>query len=36
MIPDFSEKVAVEIREFALDNGIADELLNSVSRSQCC
>ena len=30
MIPDFSEKVAVEIREFALENGIADELLNSV------
>ena len=30
MIPDFNEKVAVEIRDFALENGIADELLNSV------
>jgi len=30
MIPDFNEKVAVEIRDFALENGIADELLNTV------
>jgi len=30
IIPDFNDKVAVEIREFALENGIADELLNSV------
>jgi len=30
LIPDFSEKVAVEIREFALEHGIADELLNAI------
>jgi hypothetical protein len=30
MIPDFDEKVAVEIREFALDNGIDGVLLNSI------
>jgi hypothetical protein len=30
MIPDFDEKIAVDIREFALDNGISDVLLNSI------
>lgn len=30
LIPDFSEKLAVDIRKFALDNGIADELLNQI------
>ena len=30
MIPDFDEKVASEIRDFALDEGIAEGLLNSI------
>ena len=30
MIPDFNEDVAVKIRDFALEKGIAEELLNSV------
>ena len=30
IIPDFNEKLAVDIREFALDNGISDVLLNSI------
>jgi len=30
MIPDFSEQVAVQIRDFALENGIGDELLNLI------
>lgn len=31
LIPDFSEDVATSIREFALEEGIADELLSSVT-----
>jgi hypothetical protein len=30
MIPDFNEKVAVEIRDFALENGVSNELLNQI------
>ena len=30
MIPDFDEKVATSIRDFALERGIAEELLNGI------
>ena len=30
MIPDFDEKVATDIRDFALERGIAEELLNGI------
>ena len=30
MIPDFSEQVAMDIRDFAMEEGIAEELLNNV------
>jgi hypothetical protein len=30
IIPDFNEKLAVEIRDFALENGVSNELLNQI------